>query len=126
MHMGANDMRAARSAEEVFHDHLRHRQHGDLDADLHNYAPDVVILTGHGTYKGHDGVRESGDLLKTRLPNAAYDYQTTLVSGEMAFLEWTAESGEVRAEDGVDCFLIRDGLIRVQTIHYRVVHEGEI
>jgi hypothetical protein len=43
------------------------------------------------------------------------------VFDELAYLEWTADSDGVRIEQGVDSFLIRDGLIRVQTIYYRVV-----
>lgn len=109
-----------RSTREVFEDHLRHRMEHDLEADLHNYAPDCVILTGYGVYRGHAGVRESGEILGTDIPNGAYTYTTKLDADGLAFLEWTAESDKIRVQDGVDSFLIRDGKIVVQTIHYRI------
>lgn len=38
----------ARSAEEVFEDHLRLRAAGDIEEDLRaNYAVDVVLLTAN-------------------------------------------------------------------------------
>lgn len=112
-----------RTTREVFEDHLRLAGQKDLEADLHNYASDIVILTGFGTYQGHDGVRDAARLLEEQIPDATYRYDVTLVSGEMAFLEWTATADGVRVEDGVDSFLIRDGKIRVQTIHYRLVKD---
>jgi hypothetical protein len=47
------------------------------------------------------------------------------VDGETAYLEWSARSGERRVEDGVDTFLVRDGLIVVQTVRYTVT-EGDL
>jgi hypothetical protein len=32
--------------------------------------------------------------------------------------EWGAEGGGNRIEDGIDTFVFRDGLIRVQTVRY--------
>lgn len=109
-----------RSTREVFEDHLRHRSGKDLEADLHNYDEDCVILTGYGVFHGHDGVRQSSEILGRDVPNGSYTYTTKLDADEMAFLEWTAEADGVRVLDGVDSFLIRDGKIIVQTIHYRV------
>lgn len=43
-----------------------------------------------------------------------------LVAGEMAFLEWTAASKKAIVEDGADSYLIRDGRIVAQTIHYTI------
>jgi hypothetical protein len=38
----------------------------------------------------------------------------------VAFLEWAYEDDKVRVRDGVDSYLIEDGKIVVQTIHYTV------
>jgi hypothetical protein len=35
-------------------------------------------------------------------------------------LEWSAESATSRADDGVETFLVRDGKIVLQTVHYTV------
>jgi hypothetical protein len=112
-----------RSARDVLEDHLRLRQPGLAKVEKaisRNFAEDVVLLTGYGVFRGHEGVRRSAHVLYGRLPCVRYRYATTLVDGEMAFLEWTARCATARVEDGADSFLIRDGRIVVQTIHYTV------
>ena len=110
-----------RLAEEVLEDHLRESRSGSLEDDLaRNYAEDVVLLTGRGLHRRHDGVRELNRILMDALPNARFEYRTQLVHGEMGFLEWTAEADGARVEDGADSYLIRSGRIIAQTIHYTV------
>jgi hypothetical protein len=43
---------------------------------------------------------------------------TTHFEDDILFLEWKARSQKVKAEDGIDTFVFRDGLIRVQTVRY--------
>jgi hypothetical protein len=111
-----------RSTREVFESHLRLRQEGKLEDDLAlNYAHDVVQLTGaSGVRRGHDGVRAGAQELRELLPQARYTYVRREVEGEVAFLVWDAESDAGRVRGGCDTFLIRDGLIVVQTIQYRL------
>lgn len=110
-----------RSAQEVFDDHLRENEGGTVEDDLRrNYAEGVVILTSHGEFHGHDGVRRLNRMLQEALPNATYAYHTRLVRGELAFLEWAAHSKEAVVEDGADSYLIQGGRIVGQTIHYTV------
>jgi hypothetical protein len=111
----------SRPAAEVFEDHLRKRQAGALEEDLAaNYAEDVVLLTGSGVYRGKDGVRRCAGRLREDLPCGRYEYRTRLVEGELAFLEWAAHCPTAAVEDGADSYLIRDGKIVAQTIHYTV------
>lgn len=49
-----------------------------------NYDEDLVILTGRGVYRGHDGLMYLADLLRKELPNARFEYRTRLVEGEVA------------------------------------------
>lgn len=108
-----------RTTSDVFDDHLRLRNEGDLETDLtRNYSPDVVLLTGIGVFRGHDGVRASADILRGYARGTHYDYRVRLVEGEIAYLEWRADSAHARIDDGADSFLIRDGRIQIQTIHY--------
>ena len=112
---------SARSAEEVFREHLALRQCGKVERDIQrNYAPDIVMLTTYGVFHGHDGVRKGAKMLKEQLGDAEVTYVNTLVNGEMAFLEWTAHSDRVCVEDGADSFLIRNGKIVAKTFHYTV------
>ena len=65
-------------------------------------------------------MRELARLLELELPEAPYIYRNRLVEGHVAFLEWTAEAEHTRVRDGADSFLIENGWIVAQTIHYTV------
>lgn len=114
------DLRSRRP-EEVFDDHLRlaaeHRFEEDIDR---NVAPHCVILERRGIFHGRDGARELARLLEEELPDAPYVYTNRLVADRVAFLEWTAEASNTRVVDGADSFLIEEGWIVAQTIHYTV------
>lgn len=112
---------AARSTREVYEDHLRLADEGDLEGDLaRNVAEDVVVLTGRGVFRGHAGVRELARQLMTEIPSGRWTYVTRLFEGPMAFLEWTVDEGPFRIRDGADSYLVEGGKIRMQTIHYTV------
>lgn len=116
---------AARSARDVFDDHLRLAQDRDFDADIaRNISPTCVFLTGRGAFRGHDGVRRLATMLQEKLPSGRWDYRLRLVEGNTAYLEWSADSGEAYVDDGADSFVIVDGLIVTQTIHYTVRSPG--
>jgi hypothetical protein len=44
--------------------------------------------------------------------------QDTIFQADIVFLAWGDEGGGSRIEDGIDTFVFRDGLIRVQTVRY--------
>ncbi|HEU4741470.1 MAG TPA: nuclear transport factor 2 family protein [Meiothermus sp.] len=114
-------MLSRRSTREVLEDHLRLAQAGELEEDLRrNYAPDVVLLCRSGVLQGLEGARASREELRRELPQARFDYLAVLTYGEVGFLEWRAEGSGVRVDDGADSYLIQDGRIQVQTIHYTV------
>lgn len=115
-----NDLRH-RSTTEVFEDHLRlageHRFEEDIER---NVSPDIVVLERRGIFRGREGVTELARLLEEELPGAPYVYTNRLVAGRIAFLEWTSEAEHTRVRDGADSFVIEDGWIVAQTIHYTV------
>lgn len=111
-----------RSTTEVLLSHLTNRLQGDVDADIaENYADDVVVLGGSGEYRGCEGVRASADELERELPGVEFEYDQTVLDGDYAFLEWSAYRDGYQAAAGADSFVIRDGRICMQTIHYRVL-----
>ena len=120
--MTTSDDSTSRSPAEVLEDHLEKALEGRVEEDLaRNYAADVVVLMADGVHHGHDGVRELAALLQEQLPQSRFVYTATVVAGDVALLEWTArDDSGARVEDGVDSFVIRDGRIRAQTIHYTV------
>jgi hypothetical protein len=110
-----------RSTQEVFEDHLRKRDEDNFEGDLKlNYAPDVVMLTCTGIFRGHEGLRQSHQLLLRSLPVAKIECFNKLIDGEFAFLEWCAKTDSVEVTEGADSFVIRNGKICFQSIHYKI------
>lgn len=110
-----------RTTTEVFQDHLTKRLADDLEGDIRsNYATDVIIMTGTGVFHGHDGVRHSARELARYLGKAPFQYDHTSIEGDYAFLEWTSRRKDRDVRDGADSFVIKDGKIILQTIHYSV------
>ncbi len=117
---------AGRAPREVLDDHLALAAAGDWETDLaRNVAEDVVVLTGFGVFEGREQVRVLAELLDAQLPRARFEYTTVVVRGEVGFLEWRAEADGARVRDGADSFVIRDGRIVAQTIHYTVETTGD-
>jgi hypothetical protein len=115
-----NDLRR-RSAAEVFKDHLwlagKHHFEEDIER---NVSPAIIILERRGIFRGREGARELARLLEQELPGAPYVYTNQMVEGRVAFLEWTAEGEHACVRDGADSFVIENGWIVAQTIHYTV------
>jgi ketosteroid isomerase-like protein len=107
-----------RTPQEVFQHHAEVLIAGDIDGIVDDYADDAVFITPDGTLRGKDGVRQGFEKLLSDLPSADWDVPTQIFEGDVLFIEWNAKSAETRAEDGIDTFVFRDGLIRVQTVRY--------
>jgi hypothetical protein len=52
------------------------------------------------------------------VPGARWELPTQLYEDDILLLEWKAMSSESKIDDGIDTFVFRDGLIRVQTVRY--------
>lgn len=110
-----------RTTKEVLEDHLEKSKEGNVGEDLtRNYSEKVVMLTSFGTYRGHEGMKELARMLREQLPDMTFDYKNFIVEGEVGFLEWSASSKNTGVKDGADSYVVRDGLIVAQTIHYTV------
>jgi hypothetical protein len=48
----------------------------------------------------------------------------TNFADDILLLEWKATSEKTKAEDGIDTFVFRDGMIRVQTVRYTLTPTG--
>lgn len=110
-----------RSAKTVLEDHLQQSISGTVEEDAQkNYSKDVVLLTRQGVFRGHAGLKHLNEILQKELPGAKYEYVTQIVEGDVGFLEWSAKSGSAYVKDGADSYVMRDGKIVAQTIHYTV------
>ena len=111
----------SRTAKDVFLDHLECAQRGDIAADIErNFSTACTLLTSYGVFRGHEGVKAAAELLDQQIGKTEYHYRTQMTDGEVAFLEWTAESSRAWIDDGADSYLIRNGRIEAMTIHYTV------
>ena len=109
-----------RTPQQVFQHHAEALGAGDLDGIVEDYSDDAVFITPDGIKRGKAGVREGFTLLLADVPNADWTVPTQVYDGDVLFIEWTAKSAATKVEDGVDTFIFRDGMIRVQTVRYTV------
>ncbi len=111
---------AGRTTAEVIEDHLRRRMDNDIDGDIrHNYADEVAVLTSDGARFGADGVRELHKRLRRTVPHR-YEIVSLLTHGRFGFIAWRAREPGKSVEDGADSFVVEDGRIVFQSIHYSV------
>jgi hypothetical protein len=108
----------ARTPQEVFDHHGEALMAEDLDGIVSDYADDAVLITPAGVRRGKAGVREGFVKLIGDVPGATWELPTMIFEDDILLLEWKAESEKVKVEDGIDTFVFRDGLIRVQTLRY--------
>jgi hypothetical protein len=111
----------SRTPQEVFEHHGEVLVAGDLDGIVSDYAEDAVFITPEGVLHGKEGVRQGFVKLLDDLPSAEWELPTMLFEDDVLLLEWKAESARTKADDGIDTFVFRDGLIRVQTVRYTLV-----
>ena len=114
----------ARTPHEVFGHHVEALGAGDLDEIVADYAEDAVFISPAGALHGKDGIRTAFTKLLSDVPNAKWTLPTQIYEGDVLFLEWTADAGATFADDGIDTFVFRDGLIQVQTVRYTLQHRS--
>jgi hypothetical protein len=107
-----------RTPQETFEHHATVLMAGDVDGIVADYADDALIITPRGVLRGRDGVREAFTALLGELPDATWEVPTQIFEDDILFIEWSAVAEKSRVRDGVDTFVFRDGLIRVQTVRY--------
>lgn len=108
----------SRTPQEVFAHHGQALGAADIDGIVSDYSDDALFITPDGVKRGKDGVREGFVKLLTDLPDASWDLPTQIYADDVLLLEWKADARNTRVEDGIDTFVFRDGLIRVQTVRY--------
>jgi ketosteroid isomerase-like protein len=113
--------KAGRTAHEVFQRHAKAMIGGDLDDIVADYGDDATFITQAGVLRGKEGVREGLTRIFADLPAPRFDVHTRILDGDVLFLEWTGTATGSRAENGVETFLVRDGQIVLQTVHYTVL-----
>lgn len=110
-----------RDTRVVLEDHLAKRDGDDLEGDLRdNYSRDVVGISLTGIRRGWDGIREQARELEDLMPDGNFRYQELVVADEYGMLVWDGDSPGGTVREGCDSFVVRDGRIVAQTVHYHV------
>lgn len=111
-----------RTTQEVFEDHLKCRLKGDAIGDAwRNYDARVLLLSSRGVFEGRKGVLSSAEILDRDLKNGTFEFNTVRIKNDYVFLEWTGTSEGTFINDGADSFVIKNGKIVFQSIHYTVI-----
>ncbi len=113
-----------RTPEEAFNHHVQALGVGDLDEIVADYTDDAVLITPAGVRRGKDGVRAGFIQMLADVPDANWNLKTQIYENDILFLEWAADAAATRVEDGIDTFVFRDGMIRVQTVRYTLQHKA--
>ncbi|HEX6874943.1 MAG TPA: nuclear transport factor 2 family protein [Nocardioidaceae bacterium] len=108
-----------RTPEEVFAHHGQALGAEDLEDIVADYADDAILIVQKQVYRGKDGARQVFTKLLGDVPQAEWALETVF-EDDVLYLEWKATGGGRTVQDGIDTFIFRDGLIRVQTVVYTV------
>jgi hypothetical protein len=113
-------MTTTRTSEEVFGHHGNALGAEDLEDIVSDYTDDAILVVQKQVYRGKDGARQVFTQLLSDVPQAAWELDTVFAD-DVLYLGWKATGGGHKVEDGVDTFIFRDGMIRVQTVVYTVL-----
>src|ERR1700754_2815486 len=104
-----------RDAIKVVEDHVAALNAHDVEAVVKDYAEDAVLIVSGGVVHGHDEIRDAFTKTFDQLPNVEFYGIVLAESGGVVLMEWSMDSDVAVASDGVDTFIVRDGLIVSQT-----------
>jgi hypothetical protein len=109
-----------RSTQEVLDDHLHCRMNQNIEADIsRNYSENVAVLTANGDRHGHGGVPISTRTSRPRSEGIRDRRQADLRPLRLHRMACPRPGRSV--EDGVDSFVVQDGKIVFQSIHYTLM-----
>ncbi len=108
----------SRSPREVVEHHLAALNAGDLDEIVADYAENGVFMLPGTTMTGRNGLRETFAGVLWQLPGAVFTTTSVTEAGDVVLLEWGLEAASATATDGIDTFVISEGLIRLQTARF--------
>lgn len=109
-----------RSPGEIIDHHAAALAAGDVDAVVADYAEDARFITTDGVVAGKTALKETFAAVLDQFPGFTLSVVNQVIDGDTVLLEWTADAREHTITGGVDTFLIRDGLIQLQTARFTV------
>lgn len=103
--------------KEVLDRHWQTFQQNDLEGVMEDYAEESVLITPNRTYKGLAEIRENFVNAFASFPTDSTTMTLTksIVSGDVAYILWSAKSPSLELTYATDTFIIQNGKIIRQT-----------
>jgi len=108
----------SRSTQDVLEHHLAAFGSGDVEKILSDYTEDSVIITEGGVLQGKDQIEGLFTALVEEFakPGMTFSMGVTHISGDIAFITWSAETADNVYGFASDTFIIENGKIKSQTV----------
>ena len=89
----------------------------NLEGILEDYTDDSVLLTPDGAMRGREALRAffTAAFAEFSKPGTTFSLKASHVEGDCAFVVWDAETVDTKFEGAQDTFVVRKGVITVQT-----------
>jgi ketosteroid isomerase-like protein len=106
------------STESVLDHHLEAFGTQNMDENLKDYGEESVLVTRDRVFRGLDEIEGAFEAFFEEFddPETELTVDRKIIEGEVAYITWHAETPENSYEFATDTFLIRDGIIEVQTL----------
>ncbi|MEO8771077.1 MAG: nuclear transport factor 2 family protein [Ferruginibacter sp.] len=97
--------------------HLASFQDNDLEAVISDYTNESVLITPDATYKGPEEIKIFFAALMIHFPKqkSSFEMDKVVVSNELVYIVWHANTPSLDVSMGTDTFIIRNGKINQQT-----------
>jgi ketosteroid isomerase-like protein len=114
------------TTKQVLDHHLQ--AFGDLDLEeiLADYTDESVLLTADGPVQGMDQLKGVFEAFFAEFgkPGTTFEMKQKLISGDVAYIVWTAKTADNVYEVATDTFVIDDGKIEVQSFTAKTTPAG--
>ena len=104
-----------RTPTQVVREHTRTLEQGDAAAVAADYAQDTVVVTIMGSAVGKEAVEGLFTQLMAGFPGIVFTELGLWAEGDVVLIHWSATSEAGPIPQGVDTFVVKDGLIQRQT-----------
>jgi ketosteroid isomerase-like protein len=110
-----NDVTAA--TRDVLAHHLERFGKLDLAGTMADYSDASRFFTPDGLFRGSEAIRRffAAMFEEFEKPGMSFELLRQEVSGDTAYIVWTAETADNRFEVGTDTFIVQNGKILTQT-----------
>lgn len=107
-----------RTPQEIIEHHAKALRRGDVADVMSDYSDDARFITEDGVVAGRAALTETFTAVLDAFPKFDLTVESLVAEGNVALLLWSADTVGHTIIDGVDTFVVRDGLIHAQTAKF--------